>query len=697
MIRLFFIAISISLLFSPLADADSPVRDHDIEPEDYFTIGVVSSVAVSPDGKTVAFTETRWEPPEDRRNTDLWVVDTATKQPNRLTFDKANEGSIQWSPDGKFIYYKAGHKRAGEEKPPLDGKGQVWRISPTGGEPTAVTRVKDGVGQYQLSSSGKSLYYAVTHEGKEDEWKEMRDSHSTLTYGHGISKYTQIWKLDLVNWRAEKIIDEDRVVGSMKVSPDERRIGMITTPDNELVHNEGWSRVDVYDAETKEVSIVTEDGWRASHASPYGWLDDIAWSADSLALGFTLSFDGFPTQIFVAEWMGDSPKLAELKRPDVVSVVGGTLRWRGETRDLCFEGDDHARTRVYAITNVRGGTQSSFTTLTPGDITVDSYHFSPDGKTQAVITSTLTDPPDVYLVGNDGKLDRLTQVNPQVDTWKLPQIGLVQWEAPDGSQVEGVLELPPDYKKGDDPLPMVVEIHGGPTSASKFRMRFWIYGRTMLAAKGYAVISPNYRGSTGYGDKFMIDLIGHENDIEVQDILAGVDSLVASGVADADRLGVMGWSNGGFLTNCLITTTDRFKAASSGAGVVDQVIQWGVEDTPGHVINFMKGAQPWGNLDEYRAGSPLYNLHKVKTPTLIHVGENDARVPVAHSKTLYRGLKQYLNVPTELVVYPGEGHGLTTYKHRKAKMEWDVAWFDRYILETPAEDAEKPSEDKPSS
>lgn len=695
MIRRLFLVALLTLSLSPFARADSPLRTHDIEPEDYFSIGIVTGVAVSPDAKTVAYTEMRWEPPADKRNTDLWVVDTTTKQPHRLTFDRANEGGIQWSPDGKFIYYRANYRRAGEDKPPYDGKSQVWRISPEGGEPTAVTRLKDGVGQFQLSSTGKTLYYTVSHEVQDDEWKKMRESHASQKYGHGITKFTQIWKLDLVGWHAKKIVDEKRVIRSMKVSPDERRIAMLTTPDNELIHNEGWSRVDVYQADTKKVSIVTKKGWRAAHESPYGWLDDVAWSADSLALGFTISFDGYPTRIYVAEWMGDRPRLTELKRPEGVSVVGGTLRWRGKTRDLCFLGDQRARTRVFAITNVHDASQTAFTTLTPGDVTVDTFHFSPDGKTHAIVTSTLTDPPDVYLVGNGGRLDRLTRINPQVDTWKLPQISLIQWQAPDGSEVEGILELPPNYKKGDDPLPTIVEIHGGPTAASKYRMRFWIYGRILFSSKGYAIISPNYRGSTGYGDKFLTDLVGHENDIEVKDILAGVDSLVADGIADPDRLGVMGWSNGGFLTNCLITTTDRFKAASSGAGVVDQVIQWGTEDTPGHVNNFMRGL-PWVNPDAYRAGSPLYNLGKVKTPTLIHVGEHDARVPVAHSRTLFRGLKQYLHVPTELVIYPGEGHGLTTYKNRKAKMEWDMAWFDRYIRGTNPKDETTSADTKPA-
>ncbi len=296
----------------------------------------------------------------------------------------------------------------------------------------------------------------------------------------------------------------------------------------------------------------------------------------------------------------------------------------------------------------------------------------------AVSMSRPTHDRDVFTVASGGKYTRLTTANPQMDTWKLPQISIVKWKGANGDTVEGILELPPDYKEGDGPLPMVVEIHGGPTAATLYQFRFWIYGRSLMPAKGYAVLSPNYRGSTGYGDKFMVELIGRENDIEVKDILAGVDAMVERGIADPERLAVMGWSNGGYLTNCLITQTDRFKAASSGAGVLDQVIQWGIEDTPGHVINYMKSL-PWSDPEAYRAGSPLYNLHKVTTPTLIHVGEHDERVPAAHARTLHRALHHYLDVPTELIVYPDEGHGLTTYKHRKAKMEWDVAWFEKYL------------------
>ncbi len=691
----FCVASILGVLCVGAVRADGPVRDHDIVAEDYFSIGVVSTPAVSPDGTRVAYIEQRWEPPDDKRNSDLWVVDVKTRETHRLTFDKAGEGSPQWSSDGRLIYYSANYKRAGEEAAPYDGKKQVWRISPDGGEPLAVTRVKDGVGDFELSRDGKNLYYVVGSEETEDDWKEMKTKYKDLKYAHGVTEFSQIHRLDLQNWRSEKLVDEKRVIRSMAVSPDQSRIAMVTTPATELIHNEGWSRIDVYDPRTKKVTVLTEDGWRKDHPSPFGWLDATAWSGDSRALAFTISFDGFPPMIYAVQWNNDDkPAMWELKRPEGVTVNGGTLQWRGDSRTLCFTGEDHARARVYSINDVRDGGQGKSSTLTTGDVTVAGFGFSRFGEAMSVITSTLTDPPDVYLVQSGGALERLTRVNPQVDSWKLPQISLVQWKAPDGVDVEGILELPGGFKSGDSPLPMVVELHGGPTSATLYQMRFWIYGRTLLPSKGYALLSPNYRGSTGYGDKFMTDLVGRENDIEVKDILAGVDAMVEQGIADPTRLGVMGWSNGGFLTNCLITSTDRFKAASSGAGVIDQVIQWGTEDTPGHVINFMKGNFPWSNPMQFLAGSPLSKLDRVKTPTLIHVGENDERVPAANARTLYRGLQFYLNVPTELVVYPDEGHGLTTYKHRKAKMEWDLAWFDRYIM---GKTSEPPKETKPET
>ncbi len=661
-------------------------RTHQIEAENYFSLGVMTGCELSPDGKYLVYREMRWTPPTEKRNTDLWLVEVATKKVRRLTFDRASDGSPTWSPDGKYIYFTSGRKRGDEADAPYNGKKQVWRITVDGGELFPVTRAADGIGQFHLSGDGLTLYFTKSVEIVEDEWSKLRKEFKKLNYAHGVNDFTQVWKLDLVHWRSEKIIDEHRYITTFEVSADERRIAMITTPDDTLMSNEGWSQIDVYDSETKEVTNITPDGWRADHPVPHGWLDAVSFSADGDALAFTVSYDGYSPVIYLSEWRDGKQSLRTLANPADVTVVGGSMTFRGDTREVCFLGEIKATKRLYCMLSTQVGGHVAAIARTPEDVVVGSYSYSKSGNQLAVVMSTTTHPPDAFIVNSPNHVDRMTTINPQVDTWILPQIKRYHWKGANGDEVEGILELPADYKPGKA-LPTVVEIHGGPTSATHLELRFWIYGRTLLASKGYALLSPNYRGSTGYGDKFLTDLIGRENDIEVEDILKGVDQLIADGIADGDRLGVMGWSNGGYLTNCLVTTTDRFKAASSGAGVLDQVIQWGTEDTPGHVINFMEG-QPWTKAGEYHKGSPLYNLHKVKTPTLIHVGENDPRVPPAHSRTLYRALKHYLHVPTELVVYPGEGHGLTTYTHRKAKMSWDLGWFDKYLLGKVEESAE---------
>jgi dipeptidyl aminopeptidase/acylaminoacyl peptidase len=290
------------------------------------------------------------------------------------------------------------------------------------------------------------------------------------------------------------------------------------------------------------------------------------------------------------------------------------------------------------------------------------------------------------LMDRDG-MKTLWQPNPQTKLWKLPTIQHITWKAPDGSKVGGVLELPFGYKKGDK-LPLVVAIHGGPTTSTKAELSFDPHnGRLYFAAAGYAVLCPNYRGSTGYGDKFVTDLIGNENDIEVKDILAGIQHLVKEGIADLDRVAVTGWSNGGYLTNCLITLKDspiKFKAASSGAGILDTVAEWGFNDEPAYPMVFKKGL-PWEQPAIYKKTSPTYGLGNVTTPTLIHVGGGDERCPPGHSKMLYRALKEYLKVPTELIVYPGQPHGLAKMSFRKAKMEWDLAWFNKYVKGSKAQ------------
>jgi len=662
----------------------APVRDHVITGEDYFSQVWLASAAVSPDGRYAAYVEKRWDKVADKRLTELWITETRSGKAKRVTFDGASKWGIQWSPDGKWLYYAGSQKRSDAKGAPYDGKVQVWRMPFGGGLSEPMTRVKGGVGHFKVSADGEALYYTTSTETVVAPWKGLKSTHSSVNYGHGVHDFNQIWTLDMTTWRTRKIADSGRVISQFAVAPDERRVAAITKPDETLLTGEGWSRVDVWDVDSGTMTTVTPEGWRKGHPSPYGWLGALTWSVDGDALATTVDFDGYPSELLAVEWQQGAPMLTQLKRPDRVHVWGG-LRWRGASRELVFIGEEKARRHIYSIEDVEDGEQGDFNQLTRGDVVVDHYSMDRKGRTIVAAIGTPTEPTDLRVVSKSGGMTRITQANPQVATWRLPQVSIVSWKGEDGASVEGILELPPGYKPEDGPLPMLVQIHGGPTSASTFRFQYWIYGRGIFAAKGYAVFSPNYRGSTGYGDTFMTQLVGRENDIEVSDILTGVDAMIARGIADPDRLGVTGWSNGGYLTNCIITKTTRFKAASSGAGVIHQVMQWAIEDTPGHVINYMEGL-PWEKPKAYRHGSPLWDLAKVTTPTVIHMGEKDPRVPLAHAQTLYRGLHVYLGVDAELLVYPGAGHGLRTYSHRKAKLLWDLAWFDHYLGINPSAD-----------
>lgn len=659
--------------------------------DDYFTQAFFSFSAISPDGKWVAYTEMRWEAPEETRNHDLWVVEAATKQATRLTFDRATEGSPQWSPDGKWIYFTADYERGKEAAIPFDGSTQVWRISPQGGEPTAVTRIKDGISSYHLTLDGNAVYYAVSaDEYENDEWTYLRKEHDGVEYGHGKFEKTELYRLDLVSWRTEKVYGEPRYCESFAVSPDEKTIALKTSPTDLQIHDEGQSDIQLLNRETGVITTLDDKLWRADAISPYGWLEGMVWSADGKKLAFRCTWDGYPAELYVAHF-GNDTLITKLKRPNEWTPADNTVfDWQGNS--LCYVSEDHGRQKLVKLENVTRTGYSGYKVLTPGDVVVASYSFSKDGKTLAVQWDTPTSPGEMYVGSSTGTgFKSITNINPQMAEWKLPQMEIFTWTAPDGTPVEGILELPPDYVKGSGPLPTFVSLHGGPTSMDAYRFEYWIYGRVLWASQGWACFCPNYRGSTGFGDKFLTDLIGHENDIEVNDILSGVDALVAAGIADSSKLSVGGWSNGGFLTNAVITHTTRFKAASTGAGVLDMMTQWGIEDTPGHVVNYMKGL-PWEQKEQWLKSSPSWNVDKITTPTLIHVGEGDERVPAAHSQMLHRALKEYLHVPTELVVYPGQGHGITKLTYRKAKMGWDIAWMKKYVLDQNVVLPEKPEQ-----
>ncbi|QEL13172.1 alpha/beta hydrolase family protein [Limnoglobus roseus] len=671
------------LLLAVPAFAQEPTRTHAVTVDDYFTLAGVAQIAVSPDGKQVAYTEARWDKADDLRKSDLWVLDQVRQASSgrRLTFDRANDRNPKWGDDGKVLYFLGNRKREGEKKPPYDGSTQVWRINPAGGDPAAVTRVEGGVTGFDVAAGGAYLFYSVdkTHHD-EDDFAKLR-AKTKADYGHGVRKVSEVYRLNVRKWRSEKVVDDTRYVREFSASADGRRLGMITAFDDTVVKSEGESRVDVWTEGGKVVTPPTE-AYRAKASTPNAWLGDVEWSPDGKRFAFCLIFDGHPAEVVVGTESSAGWEVALLERAgwEVVGygrALGTPIQWLG-TDELLVQTEKAGRVGVRPVSlakTVRHALPANLPDNVLACAPVDD-----DASTVVTIGGGLS-MPVVTKHGPKGPPVQLLDPNWQAADWKLPTVKHVTWKAADGTEVGGVLELPPDYKAGTK-LPLVVGIHGGPTTSTKDAVEFDPHnGRLYFAVNGYAVLFPNYRGSTGYGDKFVRDLIGNENNVEVNDIIAGVQHLVKEGIADGDRVGVMGWSNGGYLTNCLITRKDlpfKLRAASSGAGIVDSVAEWGFNDEPAYPKVFKKG-HPWEAADEYKKTSPTYALGNVTTPTLIHVGGNDVRCPPGHSRMLYRALKEYLKVPTELIEYPGEPHGLTKMSHRKAKMEWDLAWFEKYL------------------
>lgn len=662
----------LSLLFAGLAAA---APTHDIVPADTFTLDEVHGIAVDHAGSKALYVRSRWDEALDLRKDDLWLLDPKTRATSRLTFGAADARSPVFSADDAWVYYLTNDD---------DGKPQLHRVSVSTQADQQVLTVDGGIDAFSLGADGVSLWY-VTHEDRpiDDAWAALRTRLDQVTYADRTETRSTVHKLDLRTWRTQDVWSPGAYVVEFAASPDGQRLAAILAPDDALLTHEGGSRVTLHNVSANVDIPVPDALWRANAKSPYGWLLGLAWSPDGRAVAFRVDWDGYPGETYVAELAGDEPLVWAVPRPHEVSAQGDQLQWVPvfSKRELCYRGADDARTRIVCVSSIRGGTTGDVRVFPGGDVVVDDFAFTGDGRDILALVGTPERFPDLYRLPARGNLllpTQITTLNPQVADWKLPHLQTFSWTAPDGKTVEGILETPYGWDISQGPLPTVVHLHGGPTAHEPFKRVFTVGGRTAFSSQGWAVFSPNYRGSTSYGDAFLTDLIGHENDVDVSDILSGVDALVAQGIADKDKLAVMGWSNGGFLVNAVLTKTDRFKAASSGAGVADQAMQWATEDTPNHVVNMV--GLPWTDPKAAVAASPIYALDHIKTPLLLHVGENDERVPSVHAQAMFRALDVYLDVPTELVIYPGAGHGPVKRSQRLTKISWDIAWFNKWVL-----------------
>jgi dipeptidyl aminopeptidase/acylaminoacyl peptidase len=655
----------------------------------------VRSPRLSPDGRAVVYErqETDWK--ENAYVVQLFLADVASGRSVQLTRGKKPATGAEWSPDGRWIAFlteregvtapkdpDAKDKEAAESKP--DAR-QIWVIAPGGGEAWPLTAHGARIETFHWSKDGRSIAFtAPVPEAK--AFKDRKERYGDYEVVESDFEQNQLWIVDVeaaaraaAPARALALTHDARLsVGEFDWSPDSARIAFAATPNPLLAYR---SDVDLYLVERAHPEAV-----RAIVTLP-GPDDAPLFSPDGRELAFETAL-GEPYHYYA------NTHVATVRLPDVESRAA---RAAADVRDRTASFDEDASLLAWGpdgiyMTGLRRTDAHLFRippagaiarVSSPDRLVVSGVSFARDFKTAAFTTADDRHLTEIAVSALDRFQPRtLTNVTAQTAGWTIGPVELVRWKSGDGAEIEGVLHKPADFQVGKR-YPLLVVIHGGPTGISRALMapgnRY--YPIEVFLAKGALVLEPNYRGSAGYGGAFRALNVRNLGVGDMADVLSGVDALVAQGLADPDRLGVMGWSQGGYISAFLATNTDRFKAISVGAGISDWMTYYVNTDITPFTRQYLK-ATPWDDPEIYARTSPIANIKKAKTPTLIQHGENDRRVPIPNAYQLFRGLRDQ-GVPATMIVYAGYGHGITKPKSNRAVLQHNLDWFSHYIWGEP--------------
>ncbi len=632
--------------------------------EDIFRLRRVSSPAISPGGRYIAYiVEEPADTLKDQKtgNPDIWVIDLKDRDhPRPFVFSDSRETSPAWSADDMYLYFLSDR----EEK----GKTQVWRIASSGGEAGQVTVLEGGAASFVLSPDGSRIAVTAGRGETAAKKKARSDGKDWKMVGEDRSIH-RLWIIDAGTGEGTPVTPEGFHVSSACWSPAGNAVAMITADasgSNETYFN---SRLEIIDLSDRGITLVTDN---ASGAP--------SWSHDGKRIAFTyrLRHKGMTLPAGVVAVIGpdgnDLRFLGERHRGTLVSPV-----WMPE-------GD---RLLVINLNGVRG----ELATVSVGDSKVErieeleipyymgrSFDISRDGSKIAFLKGSTKSPPEVWLWerGLFSGSDRLTRVHRRLEEKELPEAKVVRWKSRDGTEIEGVLWLPRDFKK-DGTFPAVVSVHGGPMWAWWLGWHgSWHDWAIPLASRGFVVLLPNPRGSMGYGSGFARANFDDWGGGDYEDVIAGADYLVNEGYASRDRLGIGGWSYGGFMASWAVTKTARFSAAVAGAAVTNLFSFHGTTDiTPTFLEEYFREIA-YRRAEAYRSHSPVEYVTGARTPTLVLHGEDDMRVPVGQGYEFYNGLKQS-GVECEMVVYPREGHSLREIHHQIDLIERIVDWFELHL------------------
>lgn len=680
----------------------------------------VGGVTLSPDQSRALYTLSVPDWQEARRYTDIYLVSVegglASTRQMTFTRDKS-ETAPRWLPDGQSFVFSSDRDGTGNNPPD-----QLYLMRTDGGEAMRLTNARDGVGNFGLSRDGKWLVYAAGKPEERQLWalpvagldtaqprqltkhptpvrnwqlswdgrrlmflspdtvdrdnQTRREKRFTVNIRNEVQPVEHLWELDLESLATRRLTaGQEYSVSGVTQSRDGKWIGFRGTPNDRYQRNVTESGIygDAYLLELASGKIERLTRNTDVPESPVSFSPDGAWLALSAPNEWSYFRDN---KIWV--------------RP--TGQAGASWKKLGGSFDGGLDAgwwSDDGKT-IYTTEGIRGTVQVLALSVAEGSVRQLTElsgalvaNRDPDAGAILVSYSDPATPPDAWLVrsaaelGDRSRWVRLTEANPQTAQFALGEASEISWKSRDGKTVGGILVKPVGYQPGRR-YPLVVQIHGGPAAADLLR---WNPGVNAMvyAGQGYAVFLPNYRGSTNYGEQHRLDIVGDYFRKGYEDIMTGVDALIAQGIVHPDSMGVMGWSAGGHWSNWIMTQTNRFKAISSGAGAVNWISMYAQSDVQRNRAEyFARGKKPWEDFESYWRVSPLRYIRNARTPTLIHVVDGDPRVPRPQSEELHMALKQQ-GVPTEFFVYPGNTHGIPDPRNQYLKAVAEFQWFEKWI------------------
>jgi dipeptidyl aminopeptidase/acylaminoacyl peptidase len=617
-----------------------------LSPETFLELRNLRDPQFSPDGSRVAFVVS--DPlTGEKRTQHIWLYDKTSGGARQLTFsakDKS-ENWPRWSPDGKTLAFLS--NRDGDEQ-------QIFLLRMAGGEGASLTKGKASVSALAWSPDGKSIAFIAPDPKTEVEEKKEKDKDD------------------------ERVVDKDEKHPRLRVLDLATKAERAITPANWKIESLAWmpdGQSLVVEATSKPASdqfangiyVVRLRGGMDELRAPHGPIGDVRVSPDGKAVSFTGPREDGPEPHDL--WlMGSDGGAAR-------NLTGGSLDRAIEDYRWAKDG---ALFLVYAegFRNKLSSYSANAERKDLPDPPVNPSEFAVSSAGEiAFVGQSATAPQELWLRNAQGEAHQVTHLNDGLKSYGLLTPEFYKYKSFDGVEIEAALLRPAGYD-GKSKLPTVILIHGGPTGNWRDSVEAW---GQLLAARGYLVMYPNVRGSTGYGEKFVEMNRADWGGGDFKDVMAGVDDLVAKGFVDPARLGIGGWSYGGYMSEWAVTQTDRFKAAVSGAGMADLISEFGTENGPAYDEWFF--GTPYEHPERFLNSSPFIYIKNAKTPTLILQGEDDPVDPIGQSQELYRGLKHY-GVAAEFVLYPREPHGFKEAKHRVDVENRMLAWFDAHLKST---------------